>query len=340
MYIKNLNIDFLILKTNDSYCRIFKNLIYLYWFFPLFLILFINNNLFAQDLDPRAYVKLPVNATLFVSGLTYSQGGVLTDPTLPLSDLEATIEGINIGGAHTFAFFGQTAQIFAVLPYCWADASAIINGLSETTSRSGLADMRLRMSVLLLGGKASTLADFAKNQKPTILGASITIVAPTGQYFSDKLINLGTSRWSFKPEIALSQKIGKRWMFDLYSGVWLFTTNNSFYPGNSVRVQDPLYTFQTHLSYNITPRAWVAFNATFYTGGQSSVNEVYKDDRLSNSRIGATLSLPVLKRNTIKIAFSKGAIIRIGADFSTISVGWTSVWFRKPIKAEEQTNNE
>lgn len=293
---------------------------------------------FTQDLDPRAYVRLPIQGTILISGLNYSQGGVLTDPTLPLTDLEASIEGISLGGAHTFGLFGQTAQVFVALPYCWAQASALIAGQTESTSRTGFADMRLRLSVLLLGGKAATFNDFAKNQKKTILGTSLTVVAPTGQYFSEKLINLGTSRWAFKPEIALSQLIGKRLMLDFYTGVWFFTTNNSFYPGTSVRTQNPLYSFQFHVSYNITPRAWVAFNTTYYTGGQSSINEVYKDDRLSNSRLGVTLSLPVGKRNSIKIAFSKGAIIRIGADFSTISVGWSTVWFKKPVKTQEPLN--
>ena len=125
-------------------------------------------------------------------------------------------------------------------------------------------------------------------------------------------------------------------MLDVYTGVWMFTSNDTFYPGTSVRTQDPLVAFQTHLSYNINPRMWVAFNATYYTGGQSSVNEILKDDRFSNVRLGATLALPVLKHSALKIAYSKGAIIRTGADFSTISVGWTSSWFAKPKMSDQQ----
>jgi hypothetical protein len=291
----------------------------------------------AQDLDPRAYVKLPVHGNILIAGFAYSQGGVLTDPTLPLTDLEAKVEMFSLGAARTFSFFGQTAQFFAVLPMGWVQATALVNGQEESTDRTGIADMRVRLSVLLLGGKAVTVSDFSKEKKKTILGTSLTIIAPTGQYFNDKLINLGTSRWAFKPEIALSQVIGKRWMIDVYSGIWIFTTNNSFYPGSSVRKQDPLLAFQTHFSYNITPRAWVAFNATFYTGGQSSINDVLKDDRQENSRIGVTLSLPVGKRNSLKIAVSKGAIIRVGADFTTVSVGWSTAWFKKATTTD--TNN-
>jgi len=292
--------------------------------------------LMAQDLDPRAYVKVPVNCSLLIGGLTHSQGGVLTDPTLPLENLEAKVQTVTIGGVRTFSFFGRTAQALVVLPFASLNATALVNGQAQSASRSGIADTRLRLSVLLLGGKAVTLDEFPKTKKSTIIGTSLTVAVPTGQYFSDKLINLGTWRWSFKPEVALTQPIGKKWMIDAYAGVWFFTTNHSFYPGTYVRRQDPMLTFQYHLSYNIRPRLWVALNATFYTGGQSSVNDTYKDDRQSNTRIGGTLALPVGKRHVLKIAYNKGAIIRIGANFSTISIGWATSWCAKSKASEEQ----
>jgi hypothetical protein len=128
--------------------------------------------------------------------------------------------------------------------------------------------------------------------------------------------------------------VGNRWLIDLYAGIWLFTTNNSFYPGTSVREQDPMGSFQAHISYNIQPRMWAAFDMTFYTGGMSSVNDTEMDDRQSNSRVGATMVLPVGKRHSVKIAFSTGAIIRYGADFTTLSAGWQTSFFGKPERTE------
>nr|MCU0406411.1 hypothetical protein [Ignavibacteriaceae bacterium] len=105
-----------------------------------------------------------------------------------------------------------------------------------------------------------------------------------------------------------------------------FTTNNSFYPGTSVRSQDPLITFQTHVSYNFTPVMWAAIDFTYYTGGQSSIDDVYKDDRQNNSRIGATFNFPISGLSAIKLAYSTGAVIRIGGDFSTISVAFQTAF--------------
>jgi len=283
----------------------------------------------GQDLDPRAYLWVPVKTNTLVTGFSYSEGGVVTDPTLPLQDLEASVQVASVGYVHAFNLFGLTAQALVVQPYSWAQASATVGGQPESITRSGLADTRLRLTVLVHGAPALGLQEFMKAPKKTIVGVSMNLVAPTGQFFSDKLINLGTNRWSFRPELALSQPVGKRWLVDAYAGVWFFTNNHSFYPGNSVRTQQPMGAFQAHFSYNITPRFWVALNTTYYTGGQSSVNDIYNDDRQANARIGITAVMPVGKSNSLKLSFSKGAIVRIGQDFTTISIGWQRSWFGK-----------
>lgn len=284
----------------------------------------------AQDLEPRGYIRFPVNANILLPGFSYSQGKVLTDPNIPLKDFKANVETISLGYGRTFNLFGLTAQAFGVLPLCTAHASAQVNGQFQSVDRTGAADIRARFSVLLLGGKALTLNEYIKQKKRyTILGTSITIQFPTGEYFPDKLVNLGTNRWAFKPEVALSQPLGNRWLLDLYTAVWFFTDNHSFYTGNSLRSQEAVAAIQTHVSYNISAFAWAAFNATFYTGGKSSVNGVTNDDEVSNVRLGATLVLPTGKRSGLKFAFSKGAVVTRGSNFTTFSLGWSYSWFKK-----------
>jgi hypothetical protein len=284
--------------------------------------LFFTITVSAQDLDPRAYARVPVDVTLLITGFNYTYGGVVLDPTSPIQDLKAKVETPMLAIARTFSFFGLTSQAFVALPFSWAQASGKLLGEDSSITRSGLGDTRFRISTLLFGAPAVTVEEFAKSSAQTVLGASLTVIAPTGQFFSNKLINLGTNRWSFKPEIGLSYMVSGQWFIDLYAGVWLFTNNDSFYPGNSVRSQNPLISFQTHISYNFNPVMWAAIDLTYYTGGQSSVNDFYNDDRQNNSRLGATFNFPISKKSAIKIAYSTGAIIRLGANFSTISVAW------------------
>jgi Putative MetA-pathway of phenol degradation len=293
----------------------------------IILLLFITVNLSAQDLDPRAYIRVPVDMTVLVAGFGYTYGGVVLDPTSPIQDLEAKVETPVLGVGRTFSLFGLTSQAFVALPYSWAQASGKVFGEDSSTTRSGFGDTRLRISTLLFGAPAITREEFAKSAPQTVFGASLTVIAPTGQYFNNKLINLGTNRWSFKPELGLSYMISNQWFIDLYAGAWFFTTNNSFYPGASVRSQEPLFSFQTHVSYNINPLMWAAIDFTYYTGGQTSVNDFYKNDNLNNSRLGATFNFPISRSSAIKIAYSTGAIIRFGGNFSTISLAWQMVFF-------------
>ncbi len=301
-------------------------------FMMAFCLLFCLENGQAQDLDPRAYVRMPKYVTVTGLGFGYTYGGVVTDPTLPVKDVNADIETFSIGVAQSVSVFHRSAQVSANLPYSWATVSGTVLETSQRINRAGLGDTRMRFSILLFGGPAATVAELAKAPQHTILGASISITAPTGQYIYGKLINLGTHRWAFKPELALSQPITNRWLFDVYAGLWLFTNNNSFYPGNSVRSQAPMGSFQAHISYNVTTRLWAALNFTYYTGGESSIDGIGKDDRQDNVRVGGTLVLPVGTRNSIKLAYSTGAIIRFGANFSTVSVAWQSIFMPKPKK--------
>ena len=288
----------------------------------------------AQDLDPRAYAHVPVNGTFLVWGFAVSHGGVVSDPTLPVTDVNATVETPSIGVGRSFDLFGKTAQVFGALPYSWAQASGKVMGEGKDITRAGLYDMRIRLSVLVRGAPAASVAQFAKAPRRTILGTSLTVVAPTGQFFPDRLINLGTNRWAFKPEFAVSQPMGQKWLLDVYSALWLFTANDSYYPGTQTRTQEPMGAFQAHLSYNFTRLLWAAFDATYYVGGRSTVDGIANDDRQSNTRVGATVAFPVGRRHSIKLAVSKGAIVRSGADFTTFSFGWQSAWISRPKPAK------
>jgi hypothetical protein len=288
----------------------------------------------AQDLDPRAYLRLPIRTNTIVTGFAYSYGGVVTDPTVPIEDLEADVQSASVGYVHTFNLFGFTSQAMVAVPYSWAQVSGKVVGQAQSITRSGFADSRLRLTMLLYGAPAAGLAEVLKAPKKTIIGLSLNMTAPTGEFFSDKLINLGTNRWAFRPELAISQPLGRRWLIDVYSGIWFFTTNNSFYPGNSSRAQEPMGSFQAHISYNITPRFWVAWNATYYVGGTSSIEGIYNDDRQNNTRVGITAVMPVGKSNSLKLAVSTGAVVRVGQDFTTFSIGWQHSWIGKDPKAK------
>jgi hypothetical protein len=129
---------------------------------------------------------------------------VLIDPTLPVENAHAEVWTPSVGIAQSFGLFGRTAQTLVALPYSWAHVTGDVAERAQQVDRSGLSDMRFRFSILLAGAPAMTPQQVATSPRTPIVGASLTVAAPSGQYYPNRLINLGTNRWAFKPEGALS----------------------------------------------------------------------------------------------------------------------------------------
>jgi len=281
----------------------------------------------AQELEPRAYSPSPIGTNFLLEGYARSSGDVVVDASLPFSDIDAQLNFGTLAYGHTFGVLGRSANVLVVAPYVWGEVSGNVNEEAASITRSGPGDPRLRLSVNLLGGPALPPAEFAVRKPATTLGASLTVVPPLGEYYPEKLINLGANRWAFKPELGLSVPVG-RWSLDAYAGVWLFGDNDEFF-GGVRREQDPIGALQFHASYTFRPRLWVAFDSTWYAGGRSTVNGVEKSDRQENTRIGLTLSLPIGNRQSVKLTWSDGATTRVGGDFSTFGVAWQYAWLRR-----------
>jgi Putative MetA-pathway of phenol degradation len=279
----------------------------------------------AQEMEPRAYSSSPTGTNFLLVGFTRSTGDVLFDPTLPIEDVTARLNAVALGLGRTFSLGGRVALLTAALPYSWGDIEGRVAEQARQITRSGLVDTRVKLSVNLLGPPAMSPAQFVKSPRRTVIGASLTAVAPTGQYDPHKLINLGTNRWAFKPEVGVSHPRG-HWDLDAYAGVWLFTTNDVFFPGEATRRQDRIVALQGHASYTIKPRAWVAFDATWYGGGSATVDDAPPSSRVSNTRLGATLAWPIGRWQSLKIAYSSGATTRVGSDFRTVAVAWQVLW--------------
>jgi hypothetical protein len=180
------------------------------------------------------------------------------------------------------------------------------------------------VSVNLYGAPAMRLDEFRSYRQDLIVGVSFQVVAPFGQYDETRLINLGANRWTFHPEVGVSKKLGAL-IVEGALGVRMFTDNDDYFGGQS-REQDPIVSTQVHLIYEFRGGAWLALNGTYYTGGQTKVNGVEQNNELSNSRLGATLALPVDRNNSVKLHASSGVSVRAGEDFRTVGIAWQYRW--------------
>jgi hypothetical protein len=278
-------------------------------------------------MEPKAYSASPVGATFLVAGVSRSTGSVVFDPSLPLRDVNAGINGIFAGVGTTFSAFGKLALLSAAVPLATGKLTGAVGEDARSVTRRGLTDVRLRFSINLWGNEAMPVREFAKAPRRTIVGASMTVVAPTGAYDQTRLINLGTNRWAFKPEFGVAVPRG-RWDIDAYVGLWVFTSNSSFYPGTIRRTQEPMVATQGHVSYTFRPRLWVAVDGTWYSGGRTRSGDGETVGGVNNTRLGATLSLPVGRQQSIKASYSAGVAVRTGTDFRSFAFAWQWLWFR------------
>ena len=278
----------------------------------------------AQQLEPRTYNNAPIGLNFLIAAYQYEWGDVLLDPSLPIKNANAKVNAVALGYSRVLDFWGESGTLAVLLPYAWILANGEVEGQPESVNRSGFGDLGLRLSVNLLGAPALSLEEFRNYRQDTIVGGSLTISAPTGQYDNTKLVNVGTNRWSFKPEVGVSKALGQ-WILEGAAGVTFYTDNNE-YLGNNVRQQDPLYALQAHVSYTFTPRLWGALDGTYYFGGRTSVNGTPDPEVEANTRWGATLAQSLDIHNSIKLYVSSGLVARTGTNFTTVGIAWQYRW--------------
>lgn len=290
----------------------------------------------AQDLAPRAYIITPLHSNAVTLTYSYLGGDLILDNSLPITGATAKISVPVFSLFHSLNLLGRTASFTASVPYGVGNVRGTVMDGETRAYRSGLLDATFRFSVNLVGGPSMDVADYHKWRQKTLLGVSLKVVTPTGQYDPTKLINYGANRWAFKPEIGLSRRWG-HWVLDSYAAVWFFTTNHEFFshnqysPGTNVQHQESIAALEGHVSYDVKPRLWTSLDGNFWLGGRTTLNGVESPNSLQeNSRIGGTVSIPVSKHQSVKFSYNRGAYIRYGGNFNNVAVGWQYSWLGRP----------
>ena len=283
----------------------------------------------AQELTPRAYWPAPTKTNILIFGYTYSTGDVVVDPTLPVIGTDTKNNFLQFGYQRAFGLAGRSASLLVSVPYVWgttrAAVSSPITTLSGTRTISALADSRVRLAVNLLGAPAMDPAAFQelrRNPKP-ILGTSVQISVPTGEFESDKLINAGTDRWALKADLGYIHPIRPTWIAEIDLGVWFFTDNELL---GQTREQAPMVSGEFHLIKRFRPGFWASFDLNFYTGGRTTIAGELTANLQRNSRVGATLVFPIHKRHAIKGTVSTGIVTQSGGDYTSFLVNYLYIW--------------
>jgi len=278
----------------------------------------------AQDAEPRSYSNAPVGLNFLVAGYAYTRGGIAFDPALPIDNVHLQTNSGVLAYVHAFGIAGMSAKFDAIVPYMWLSGSADYQGQPLTRDVNGPVDPRFRLSVNLFGAPALSAEQFASYRQDLIIGLSLQVSAPLGEYDSSRVVNIGTNRWSFKPEIGLSKALGP-WTLEAAGAATLFTDNRDFF-GGSVRAQRPLYAMQAHAIHTFRNGMWASLDATYFAGGRTTIEGQLDNNLQQNWRVGATFALPLDRRNSLKASASTGVSSRTRNDFDLFALAWQYRW--------------
>ena len=280
----------------------------------------------AQDVQPRVYTPAPVGVNAITLNYAFSTGGLLFDKTVPVENVDGDVHSFTPAYSRTLGVFGLSARADIAAPFVIGEWTGDVTGVVDvrgptTAARTGFGDPVARFALFFVGAPARSREEFTRIRKRTVVGATVRVRVPLGQYDADRLINLGSNRWAFSPQVGVSHIAGGRLLLEAYAATWFFTDNTALLGANTFS-QNPLVVFQAHAAYLFTPAFWLAISSRQGLGGTTSVNGGEDVNPESNNRIGLTLGLPLSPRHSLRFVASTGVTSTVGNDYDTFSVSW------------------
>ena len=274
----------------------------------------------AQELTPRLYWPAPQGTKVLVTGYSHSSGDVFFDRSIPLYGVDSSINVGILAYLHTLSLWGRSSNFLVELPYTWGNTKGFIEETPARADFSDFGDLRFNLTFNLLGAPSMTREDFLefRARPQPIIGASLKIVAPTGAYDSNKLINVGGNRWATRLQLGSIIPLRPTWLLELAGGVWFFGDDDEFRPG--AREQDPIYSAQLNLIKRIRPGLWGSLDLTYFGGGRQTIGGEQLNDAQRNVKLGGTVVVPFAGRHAIKIGYANGAVTKYGSDFDQFLV--------------------
>ena len=279
----------------------------------------------AQFTDPRNYDNTPTGINQLELSYAYVHANSSIDTSLTVAGANLNLNQGTISYTNYFGFLHRLTWLEATVPVAGLGGS--ITGTSVQGSTTGAGDSSYQLAALLKGGPALTVAQFESYKPTTSLGVSLTITAPTGLYDSRKVLNLGSDRWSFKPEIALTHPFGpqQKWEFDAYGNVSFYTDNTSYH-GKEILRQQPLPGVEGHVSYSFNDKVWVSLDTRYSFRATTFLDGASQNNAQQNLILGNELNVSLTPQNSLTLEFAKALVHQNGPALVGFSLKYDYIW--------------
>jgi hypothetical protein len=283
----------------------------------------------AQDIEPRRWSHLPIGANFAGAAYAYSSGDIAFNPVLRIEDGEFDLHTSGVQYIHSLELLGKSARFDFTQAYQSGTWSGLLDGVATAVEREGWSDTFLRFAVNLVGAPPLAGEEFAAyratTERETIVGLGLLVRLPTGDYLEDKLINLGTNRYSFTPQLGWVHNWGK-WSAELSGSASFATENDEFFNGKTLE-EGPYYVGQGHVSYTFRPGLWLTASTGYAFGGRSTIDGVSADDRKGSFGWGLSLGIPVNRTAGFKLSYIGTRTQEdTGADTDIFALGFSVMW--------------
>ena len=276
----------------------------------------------AQMYGPRQFWPAPLGTDVFTLNGIYTSSNTVVDTSIVYPSLDVDTFVVAPSYSRFFGIGGTLLQATVAVPYAWADVqvSEARTGLNRNPRRDGFADAYAHLSFGVLNAPALSPKEYAtfmgrENPGVVILGMA-GMFAPTGAYDTDRVVNIGTNRWTFRAGVPITARLSNSWApgrtttFELLPTLDLFTPNNNpsqpefdfqvqglpvgqgltrLLPKPSQTTQDPLAALEMHLTHDLNKKLWVSLDSYSKVGGGTSADGVFNDNQQLWSALGATI---------------------------------------------------
>jgi hypothetical protein len=259
----------------------------------------------------------------------WTDGDIFLDPVLRLED--ATFEMYTAVSSYvrTYDWFGKSSRIDFRLPYSYGRWEGLLDGDYVSTRRHGFSDPSIRVSMNLYGApplKGIKYVQYrASHPVTTTVGAAISLVLPLGEYYPERLINLGNNRYVLRSQLGVLHQRGP-WQFEVTTTVSFYQDNDEFF-GNTKLEQDPLWFFQGHVIRSFKRGMWASLSSGFSYAGETQINGVPKHNDDRTRYVSLSFGMPITRQQSVKITWiNADTNVVIGSSSDTLVLGWTLNW--------------
>jgi hypothetical protein len=277
----------------------------------------------AQDIEPRRWTHLPTGLNVIGVGTNYSRSDIFLDPVLQIEDAKSEVYAGGVSYVRSFGLAGKSARIDVLVPYAAGRWDGLLSGEPASTRRHGFADPRVRFSMLLYGAPALTMQEFTSQPRSnTVIGAAVSVKMPWGEYYPDRLINLGANRWMVRPQLGVTHVRGK-WTWELTGSLFFYSDNDEFFGGTELE-NDELWALQGHAIYTFRPGLWASVSTAYGNGFDAFVDGVDRNLKVENWLLALSFGVPINRQQGLKF-YWLGARTQndTGSDIDSIGVGWS-----------------